>query len=217
MRHSFRTAGAAALGLISLVAIAATGPGVPVLASELPDGIQAGLLPDSVRDAAAEETTSAQYSIIPWPEATAQDDEGTLRPAASLSQLVAENLSVETNGSAHECLAIGVYFESKGEPLDGQLAVAQTIINRSRSGRFPATICGVVTQPSQFSFVRGGRLPAPARGTLQWKQAVAIATIAQQGAWNSSASNALFFHARHVSPGWRLNRIASVGNHIFYR
>jgi spore germination cell wall hydrolase CwlJ-like protein len=216
MKNFVRTAGAAALGLISLAAIAAAGPGKPVFASELPDS-GASLLPEAVRSAAEQETTSAQYSLIPWPEANEQSADLPVQRASSLSDLVSRNLSTLTSGQAHECLAIGVYFESKGEPLDGQLAVAQTIINRTKSGRFPASICGVVTQPSQFSFVRGGRLPEPARGSLQWKQAVAIASIAQQGAWKSSASNALFFHARHVAPGWRLTRLASVGNHIFYR
>lgn len=57
------------------------------------------------------------------------------------------------------CLAIGVYYESKGEPLAGQLAVADVILNRTTSGRFPTSVCGVLTQRGQFSFVKGGRLP----------------------------------------------------------
>ena len=80
----------------------------------------------------------------------------------------------------HECLAGAVYFESKGEPLRGQLSVAEVILNRARSGRFPASVCGVVKQRGQFSFVRGGRIPAIARASLAWKRAVAIAHIARE-------------------------------------
>ena len=56
-------------------------------------------------------------------------------------------------------MAGAIYFEAKGEPLSGQLAVAEVILNRAKSGRFPKAICSVVTQRGQFSFVRGGRIP----------------------------------------------------------
>lgn len=114
------------------------------------------------------------------------------------------------------CLAGAVYFESRGESLVGQLAVAHVVINRAKSGRFPASLCGVVHQKSQFSFVRGGRMPA-VRNAAQWANAVAIAQIARDGSWKNNAPGALFFHARHVSPGWRKTRIAQIDNHIFYR
>ncbi len=115
------------------------------------------------------------------------------------------------------CLAIGVYYESKGEPLAGQLAVADVILNRSTSGRFPASVCGVLTQRGQFSFVKGGRLPDVDTSRAAWKTAVAIARIATQDLWDSPAEGALFFHARRVSPKWSRTRVASLGNHIFYR
>ncbi|KQM90559.1 hypothetical protein ASE70_02745 [Sphingomonas sp. Leaf22] len=115
------------------------------------------------------------------------------------------------------CLAIGVYYESKGEPLAGQLAVADVILNRTTSGRFPASVCGVLTQRGQFSFVKGGRLPDVDTSRAAWKTAVAIARIATQDLWDSPAEGALFFHARRVSPKWSRTRVASLGNHIFYR
>jgi N-acetylmuramoyl-L-alanine amidase len=135
----------------------------------------------------------------------------------SLADLVADYSSVDPRDEQAECLASAVYHESKGEPLAGQLAVAEVIINRSRSGRFAPTLCGVITQRSQFSFVRGGRIPPPPRTAAAWRTAVAIAHIALDDAADSPVSTALFFHARYVSPGWRLQRLASVGNHIFYR
>ncbi len=135
----------------------------------------------------------------------------------SLAQLVADHSSTRPSDAQQECLAGAVYFESKGEPLPGQLSVAEVILNRARSGRFPASACGVVKQRGQFSFIRGGRFPAIARTSLAWKRAVAIAHIAVQDLADGPAPKALFFHAKRVSPRWRLTRVAAVGNHIFYR
>jgi hypothetical protein len=115
------------------------------------------------------------------------------------------------------CLAGAIYFEARGETLEGQLAVGRVVVNRSKSGRFPASYCGVVYQPSQFSFVRGGSMPTVRTGSQDWHEAMAIARIADQGSWKSQASNALYFHAARVSPSWRLTRLARVDNHIFYR
>ena len=80
-----------------------------------------------------------------------------------------------------ECLATGIYFESKGEPLAGQLAVGKVIANRANSGgRFPSTYCGVLFQRGQFSFVRGHSLPTVSHSNRQWQTAVAIAKIVHQ-------------------------------------
>ena len=157
----------------------------------------------------------AVATVEPAPEAVEPAAPVTPR---SLSELVdAYDNSGEVADAETECLAIAIYFEAKSEPLAGQLAVADVIINRRESGRFPASICGVVKQRGQFSFVRGGRLPAVARSSAHWRTAVAIAQIAQQELSESKTPNALFFHARRVSPGWRLTRVGAVGNHVFYR
>jgi spore germination cell wall hydrolase CwlJ-like protein len=74
-----------------------------------------------------------------------------------------------------------------------------------------------VFQRSQFSFVRGHALPPIPRSSIQWKTAVAIAQIVDQALHVSSVPKALFFHARRVSPGWRLTRVGTIGNHVFYR
>ncbi len=136
---------------------------------------------------------------------------------ADLVSLVAELRGAETGSRELECLAAGIYFESKSEPLTGQLAVGQVIANRASSGRFAKTYCGVLFQRGQFSFVRGGRWPAVAKSGRQWQNAVAVAKIVDQGLKDSSVGKALFFHAKRVNPRWRLRRVASVGNHIFYR
>lgn len=137
----------------------------------------------------------------------------------SLDDLVAEHAGSETTDAQFECLASAVYFESRGEPLEGQLAVAEVILNRVSSGRFRSTICEVVTQPSQFSFVRRGRIPAAPRSSAAWQRAVAIAHIALQNLHDVTGDNSLFFHATYVSPSWgrSSSRIARIGRHIFYR
>jgi N-acetylmuramoyl-L-alanine amidase len=141
-----------------------------------------------------------------------------VKVGGDLSAMVAQLRSSDAGSRELECLATGIYFESKGEPLAGQLAVGRVIANRSQSGgRFPSTYCGVLFQRGQFSFVRGRSLPAAPRASKQWQTAVAVAKIIDKGLHQSSVGNALFFHARYVSPGWRLKRVASIGNHVFYR
>lgn len=136
----------------------------------------------------------------------------------NLAESVALLRAADPGSRELECLAAGVYFESKGEPLAGQLAVGQVIANRANSrGRFPSTYCGVLMQRGQFSFIRGGRWPAVSRSSSHWRTAVAIARIVDRDLHDSSVSNALFFHAKRVAPRWRLTRVGSVGNHVFYR
>jgi spore germination cell wall hydrolase CwlJ-like protein len=140
------------------------------------------------------------------------------RPSSDLASLVAQLRGSEPGTRELECLAVGIYFEAKSESLAGQLAVGDVIANRANSnGRFPSSYCGVLFQRSQFSFIRGRALPSVPRASRQWSTAVAIAKIVHQDLKDSAASKALFFHAKRVSPGWKLKRVAAIGNHIFYR
>lgn len=159
--------------------------------------------------------TGEMTTEMPAPKA----DELDAKPvsASSLAELVRNHGSASELDAETRCLAGAVYFESKGESLSGQLAVARVVLARSKSGRFPSSICGVVYQPSQFSFVRGGKMPRIDTGGSNWKNAVAISKIALDGSWKSPVEGALFFHARYVSPGWRLKRMGTIDNHIFYR
>ncbi|WP_443584407.1 cell wall hydrolase [Sphingomonas sp. CLY1604] len=134
----------------------------------------------------------------------------------SLAEAVAAQQSAEID-EAQRCLAGAIYFESKGEPLAGQLAVANVIINRSKSGRFPADVCSVVKQRGQFSFVRGGEIPSIDEGRTAWRTALAVAKVAMAAAWESPAPKALFFNTPDRRPGRNLTRIAMIGHHVFYR
>jgi hypothetical protein len=155
-------------------------------------------------------------TAAPAPEAAEQEREKRLT-ASSLAALVRAHGAPGELTAEERCLAGAVYFESKGESLDGQLAVARVVMARAKSGRFPSTLCGVVYQPSQFSFVRGGQMPRIDTGSRHWHNAVAISQIALDNSWKSPVEGALFFHARYVSPGWRLKRLGSIDNHVFYR
>lgn len=205
----------------SSVAPAQVGPTVEPLIPADSTAIASVVVAESITPTTAITPTTG---IAPAePGGAAQEAETPEAPAAvldrsaDLATLVAELRSSEAGSRELECLAAGVYFESKSEPLAGQLAVGQVIANRAESGRFAKTYCGVLFQRGQFSFVRGGRWPAIAKSGRQWKTAVAIARIVDQDLKDSSVGKALFFHAKRVNPRWRLRRVASVGNHIFYR
>jgi spore germination cell wall hydrolase CwlJ-like protein len=125
-----------------------------------------------------------------------------------------------------ECLAENVYFEARGEPLEGQYAVAEVTLNRTRSANFPHTVCGVVHEtrwnPSRgrfvadFSWTELGGL-SPEDGPA-WRQAMAVASAVYEDLREPLVPRALFYHATGVRPAWSRTRkaIATIGNHIFY-
>lgn len=137
----------------------------------------------------------------------------------SLDQLVAQYSAGADLDEQQKCLATAVYFESNGEPLQGQLAVAKVVINRAASGLYPTSWCGVVKQRSQFSFVRSGRFPRIPSGCAQWRTAQAIARIAMANVSEMLPTDVLWYHADYVAPKWRnnLRRVEKIGAHIFYR
>jgi N-acetylmuramoyl-L-alanine amidase len=160
--------------------------------------------------------TEQSDPAIPAPTESESDVPAPAR-AVTLASLVSSQPQLSDLPRELNCLAGAIYFEAKSESLSGQLAVGRVIVARSKSGRFPNSYCGVVFQPSQFSFVRGGGMPGIARGSLQWRNAVAIAQIAHAGSWRSPVEGALYFHAAYVSPSWHLARVGRIENHVFYR
>ncbi len=212
--RNFSTAALAAMLLITFAG--ADGSGARAQVSAAPaqtTGNDARLTEEVVPRFVSEEV------VQPLPNAgePAKSDDGN-RPA-SLRAMVAQTAVGEPLSEEMHCLAGAVFFESRGEPLEGQLAVAQVIINRAASGQFPADYCGVVFQRAQFSFVKGGRMPAIATGTQAWRNAQAIAHIAHRGLWDSAADDSLYFHANYVRPSWSRHKVAraTIDTHIFYR
>jgi len=126
-----------------------------------------------------------------------------------------------------ECLAENIYFEARGEPLDGQRAVAEVTLNRTRSPYFPHTICAVVHETqwdplrrrlvAHFSWTELGALSEPTGSA--WKQAMTVASAAYDDTYTQVVPGALFYHATSIRPDWARTKtaVATIGNHIFYR
>ena len=117
------------------------------------------------------------------------------------------------------CLATAVYFEARGESVEGQLAVARVVMNRAASGRYPPDWCSVVKQPAQFSFVRRGQFPWIDTASASWARAQGVARLAVVNVVPSVGPDVLWYHANYVAPSWghRLNLVEKIGAHIFYR
>lgn len=215
MRSKLNFASNIALAATVLAAVASSGitraaPGI----NQLPMALSQPSITDSLPAVEPAEPSPATANAA-GPAAAAANP-APVR-AATLASLVSSQPQSADLPRELNCLAGAVYFEAKSESLSGQLAVGRVIVARSKSGRFPNSYCGVVFQPSQFSFVRGGGMPGIARGSQQWRNAVAIAQIAHAGAWRSPVEGALYFHAARVSPAWRLARVGRIENHVFYR
>jgi len=130
------------------------------------------------------------------------------------------------------CLAVAIYFEARSEPIAGQLAVAQVVLNRVADERYPDTVCDVITEgptyPSghpvrdkcQFSFWCDGK-PEDIHDYEAWQTALRVATIATETTALpiDISEGAMFYHATSVSPSWRhtMQMTARIGQHIFYR
>ncbi len=128
---------------------------------------------------------------------------------------------VAKGGAQFECLSQALYFEARGENVEGQQAVAEVILNRVDDPRFPDSICGVVHQSNsrgcQFSYYCDGRAE-----TIQDQAAFAdvakVARAMMDGATRSLTDGATYFHTRTTRPSWsrRFTRTAKFGHHIFY-
>jgi N-acetylmuramoyl-L-alanine amidase len=167
-------------------------------------------------------TSDPAAPTIPQPAADVLTDDAiaavTSTPKTRYSSLAHAVASQSAGGEDEHlrCLAGAIYFESKGEPLAGQLGVAKVILNRTKSGRYPGNVCGVVKQRGQFGFVRGGEIPAINSGSLAYRTAVAVAKVALTGSWDDPVGGALYFNGvRAPRPGGK--RVATIGGHAFYR
>lgn len=158
---------------------------------------------ESPIETAAPAPASVAPSPVPAPPMVAPV--AAARPQRERAQLSQSEL---------DCLTRVVLYEAGAEPRAGQVAVAQVVMNRMRSGRFPRTVCGVIYQRGQFSSIRSF---APPRGA-RWQRAERLARDVIDGT-SPIVGNALYFHATHVRPAYvrSRTRVAQVGNHIFYR
>ncbi|MBN8608125.1 MAG: cell wall hydrolase [Caulobacterales bacterium] len=124
----------------------------------------------------------------------------------------------------HACLSQAIYYEARGESQRGQVAVAEVIMNRTRSRAYPNSICGVVYQGShratgcQFTFTCDGSLGQRPRGRA-WDRAQRVATAVMLGYTRPITQGATHYHTHAVNPVWNsgLVETVNVGSHVFYR
>jgi spore germination cell wall hydrolase CwlJ-like protein len=135
-------------------------------------------------------------------------------------------LSGKPRAKAEKCLADAVYFEARGEPIRGQMAVAQVVMNRVFSGRYPNNVCGVVYQNAnrrlacQFTFACEGKNLSRIDEPEMWAQAKRIAKDTLDGKiWLAEVGHATHYHAYWVHPSWvhEMARVYKLGVHTFYR
>lgn len=178
------------------IGIAAETPGpVPALSYDVPAPVIADEALSTVDDQVQEQ----------------QQDESSSLPASQASAETAYD------AAELECLTKAVRREAGNQSRRGQLAVAQLIINRTKSGRFPKTICGVVNQRGQFFNTAAYN---PPRTTAQWASAQSVAREAVDGSAEQVVPGAVFFHATYIRPNsWfrTRERVATLGQHVFYR
>jgi hypothetical protein len=152
---------------------------------------------------------------------------GQVTGAGQRPMTPAERLGLDqtTRPREEKCLADAIYFEARGEQVRGQMAVAQVVLNRAFSGKYPSTVCGVVYQNAhrrlacQFTFACDG-IPDVIREPDMWERAKVIASEMLDGKlWLHEVGKATHYHAYWVRPGWvrEMNRMHKLGVHTFYR
>jgi spore germination cell wall hydrolase CwlJ-like protein len=111
------------------------------------------------------------------------------------------------------CMALNIYYEANKEPLLGKIAVAHVTLNRVKE-TYPSNVCEVVYQPFQFSWTKENIIK-PSKQALD--NAKEIAELAYKGITTDPTHGATHFHNTSVKPGWKLEKVVQIGNHIFYR
>lgn len=188
------------------------------------------IIPVSLRTSASLFLSSLNRPPIYFPEFADQQaarDDSRVMKSTKISRGLKFKGETEKEYQVRQrrCLATAIYFEARGEPTRGQLAVAQVVMNRVRSTLYPDTICGVVYQGQwrrsgcQFSFTCDGRTDMP-RDKGKWRLANMLAERVTKGdSWLGDIGYATHYHANYVKPRWRrkMKKIKQVGKHIFYR
>jgi len=125
-----------------------------------------------------------------------------------------------------DCLAQNIYWEAASEPFEGKVAVAQVTLNRANNPDFPKDICQVVYQKNvfyskvvcQFSWVCEQKPTIKKHNNEHYLESYEVAKkVYLENFRLPSLHDALYYHATYVNPGWRLTRIAQIGQHIFYK
>lgn len=178
-------------------------------------------------------TFVALVVLLTSPLVKAADLTGFIQDHATINYAALEQPLKKSLDKELKCLADNIYYEAGAEPFEGRVAVAMVTINRAESGKFPETICGVVSQKTkvtviqdnkpitkficQFSWFCERKRVGPTSRNNTWEDAMEVAKMVLLDGYRIPLlEDAMYFHATHVRPGWRLPKVARVGNHIFY-
>jgi len=149
------------------------------------------------------------------------------------------NIDISTGMSYNEveCLAQNIYFEARGEPFEGQIAVAHVVLNRQKDTRYPSTLCDVIREgPISSWFLEEQQRIVPLRDQCQfswwcdglsdepkdleaWGRAMYIASGVIAGKYEDPTNGAIWYHSNTISPNWNFvtRTTAKIENHVFYR
>jgi N-acetylmuramoyl-L-alanine amidase len=125
-----------------------------------------------------------------------------------------------------QCLARNIYYEAGGEPFEGKVAVAQVTVNRTLSGQFPEDVCRTIYQKNvfyervvcQFSWVCDRDVGVRPVNKAVYEESMAVAKkVLLEGFRLPSLTEAMYFHGDYINPGWKRERVAKIGRHIFYK
>ena len=141
-----------------------------------------------------------------------------------MSNAELDQLRRPRGGRAWQCLTEALYFEARGEPIEGQYAVAEVILNRVDHANYPDSVCDVVNEGTgrrfacQFTYTCDGR-PEEMTDARALHRLGHIARIMMDGAPRDLTGGATHYHADWVNPRWArvYPRTAEYGVHIFYR
>ncbi len=156
---------------------------------------------------------------LPQPDLDAASSPAAMKDGLTEAWLLAR--PAPEGDAEWQCLTEALYFESRGETLDGQIAVAEVILNRVDSPLYPRTVCGVVKQRGgggcQFSYVCDGKTRMREKAAADLSGRIARAML--DGAPRVLTDGATHFHTRGVKPRWsrKFSRTAAIGAHLFYR
>jgi spore germination cell wall hydrolase CwlJ-like protein len=212
LRAGFSMAAVVCVGLLAATAAASPNVDGTSHVTATPNAMVAGpeLAPPALPTASSADRTPSEAETVSTPSSLDDRDEPLDVRVANAGADVAQL------DSELECMAKVVHHEAANQSLQGQLAVAQLILNRVKSPLFPKTICKVVNQRGQFFSTKAYAAPV---SSPRWRTSVAIARIARIDDLPAVAPGALFYHASYVTPSWshRRVKVARIGANVFYR
>ncbi|MDU9004880.1 cell wall hydrolase [Sedimentitalea todarodis] len=183
-------------------------------------------LSDSVEEA-QERTQSKKLGLGPYLKSllTASQPRAEVKPIrATLSKTWLDSQPPASGGEQWRCLSEALYFEARGETIKGQFAVAEVILNRVKSSRFPGSLCSVINQGTgrryqcQFTYTCDGRDEVIAEPGA-FRRVAKVARAAIDGTGVDLTDGATYYHTVAVRPSWsrRFQETARIGVHVFYR